>query len=143
MKDSDIDTLSADGAQEARPQTAAGRAPSLERVAVKEHLMAKLPEEAAERLILAIEAEAAADPSGLRTALSEANLIIKMFRDHCAQDHPECAYTGLGVMQDQRRAALASTPPVDAAAWEGDTGEYSGTNIQVSPLLTPPAADHE
>lgn len=45
----------------------------------------------------------------LQAALRDANRIVVMTRQHLTSLHPECAYTGLGVMNDATRAALVST----------------------------------
>ncbi len=49
--------------------------------------------------------------AALREALADANRIIAMTRAHLAQDHPDCAYEMLGVMNDASRAALAAAAP--------------------------------
>ncbi len=56
--------------------------------------------------ILAIEDEARAP---LVAALEDANRIIAMTRQHLIEDHPECAYIGLGLLNDADRAALSRT----------------------------------
>jgi hypothetical protein len=58
------------------------------------------------------QSEDRAEP-GLRAALRDANAIIAMTREHLAKDHPECAYTVLGVMNDASRAALGASAGLD------------------------------
>jgi hypothetical protein len=58
------------------------------------------------------QSEDRAEP-GLRAALRDANAIIAMTREHLAKDHPECAGTVLGVMNDASRAALGASAGLD------------------------------
>lgn len=46
----------------------------------------------------------------LEGALRDANGIVAMTRQHLAEDHPDCAYTALGVMNDAGRRALLEKP---------------------------------
>jgi hypothetical protein len=55
-----------------------------------------------------IEARTLDAATPLVEALRDANLTIKMMREHLRTDHPECAYEALGVLNDANRAALAS-----------------------------------
>jgi hypothetical protein len=75
------------------------------------------PGTAFEGMIAEVEAEARADAlrevGELRAALRDANAIVSMTRKHLAEDHPECAYEALGVLNDATRAALSQPPAPD------------------------------
>ena len=69
----------------------------------------------------------------LVAALRDANSIVAMTRKHLSEDHPECAYAALGVLNDDSRRTLATIPSDGLSEWERILSEPPGSLRRPAP----------